>query len=266
MRRVISAAACVNVGKLRDNNEDNLYFNGVFLTEQTREQPADIESVCEDNRQFYAVCDGMGGEQYGELASLLTVETIHRYACFLKSEPGQEMETLIKQCIFEANGAVCAAQKSRNSARIGATLALLAIEGKNANIYNIGDSRVYLLRNGEFSQLSQDHTSAANSVRMGFMSAEEAKIHPHRNRLTQYVGIDPAEMMIEAYRITVKMKKKDVILLCSDGLSDMTDESVIQRILYETSKPAEAARQLVDSALINGGKDNITAIVVTVRD
>ena len=265
MRRVISAAACVDVGRLRENNEDNLYFNGVFLTEQTREQPANFENLYEDHRQFYAVCDGMGGEQFGELASLLTVETIHRYADYLKGEPSLEMGPLIDQCIYEANYAICAAQQSRGSARIGATLALLAIDGKTAEIYNLGDSRIYLLRNGGFSQLSQDHTSVANAVRMGVVTAEEAKRHPLRNRLTQYVGIDPVEMVIVPYRSTLRMKKNDVFLLCSDGLSDMVDESEIQRILFETSKPAEAARQLVDSALINGGKDNVTAIVVAVR-
>ena len=264
MGLVVTAAACVNVGRLRGNNEDNLYFNGMFLTEQTREQPAALDSLCEDNRQFYAVCDGMGGEQFGELASLIAVKTIHRYASYLRSEPGLDMERLIAQCIYEANDEICAAQKSRGSARIGATLALLVFEGKKASIYNIGDSRVYMMRRGDFSQLSQDHTSVANAVRMGIVSAEEAKTHPHRNRLTQYVGINPSEMIIEPYRIMVKTKKKDVFLLCSDGLSDMVDESEIRSILFETSRPAEAARQLVDYALINGGKDNITAIVVAI--
>jgi len=266
MKRFVSAAASVNVGRLRGNNEDNLYFNGVFLTEQTREQPADFESECEDSRQLYAVCDGMGGEQFGELASLLSVETIHRYAAYLKGNPDLVTDALIRKCINDANSSICAAQKRIGTKRIGATLALLLIDDKTADIYNIGDSRVYMLRNGEFSQLSQDHTSVAHSVRLGLLSAEEAKSHPRRNSLTQYVGIDPTEMVIEAFRHTVKMKKRDIFLLCSDGLSDMVDEAEIKRILFETSRPSEAARQLLDSALMNGGKDNVTVIVVTVRN
>ena len=262
MKRTVSAAARVNVGRLRGNNEDNLYFNGLFLTEQTREQPADFECESEDAFQLYAVCDGMGGEQFGELAWLLSVETIHRYAAYLKGDPDVDADALIRRCINDANSSICAAQKRLGSKRIGATLALLLIDGKTANIYNIGDSRVYMLRNGEFGQLSQDHTSAANSVRLGLMSAEQAKTHPRRNSLTQYVGIDPAEMVIEPYHYTVKTKKRDIFLLCSDGLSDMVEEAEISRILYETSKPAEAARQLLDSALMNGGKDNVTVIVV----
>ena len=262
MKQFISAAASVNIGKLRDNNEDNLYFNGVFLTEQTRDQPADFKSICGDNRQFYAVCDGMGGEQFGEVASLLSVETIHKYANYLQIEPGKGMVASISRCISEVNDVICEAQKSRGSGRIGATLALLAIEGKTADIYNVGDSRVYLLRDGKLRQLTEDHTSVANSVKLGIITPEEAKKHPHRNRLTQYMGIDPAEMVIVPYRHTVKMRKKDIFLLCSDGLSEMVDEPVIQHILVETSKPTEAARQLIDSALYNGGKDNVTVIVL----
>ena len=264
MKRAISAAANVNMGRLRENNEDNLYFNGLFLTEQTREQPAAFEGVYEDNRQFYAVCDGMGGEQFGELASLISVETIHKYASYLRGEPASDMDTMINQCIREANDTICASQKRLGSSRIGATLALLVIDGKKAIIHNVGDSRVYMLRGGALSQLSQDHTSVANSVRLGIISAQAAKTHPHRNSLTQYVGVDPAEMVIEPYKIEVKLKKKDIFLLCSDGLTDMVDESDMHRILFETSKPAKAARQLVDSALAGGGKDNVTVIVVAI--
>ena len=262
MKQNISAAANVNIGKLRGNNEDNLYFNGVFLTEQTREQPLDIESVCVDRRQFYAVCDGMGGEQYGELASILAAKTIHKYAEYLKHETAIKMDAMIERCIYEMNDVICNAQKSMGSSRVGTTLALLAIEGKTADIYNVGDSRVYLLRGGRLTQLSEDHTSAASSVKMGILTPEQAKTHPSRNKLTQYVGIDPAEFVIEAQRKTVKIKKKDIFLLCSDGLSDLVEESEICRILSETSRPGEAARQLLDHALYHGGKDNITSIVI----
>jgi protein phosphatase len=262
MKYSISAAASVNMGRLRANNEDNLYFNGLFLTEQTREQPAEFEIVCGDNRQFYAVCDGMGGEQYGELASLLAVETIHKYAEYMKRETAAKTAELIESCIQEANNAICEAQRMQGSSRIGTTLALLVAEGKTADIYNVGDSRVYLLRDGKLKQLSEDHTSVMNAIKMGILRPEEAKTHPSRNKLTQYVGISPAEMVIVAHKNTVKIKKKDIFLLCSDGLSDMIDESEMQRILNETGRPDEAARQLMDAALYRGGKDNVTVIVV----
>ena len=265
MKRIISAAVNVNIGRVRGNNEDNLYFNGVYLTEQTREQPLVMESECGDNRQYYAVCDGMGGEQFGEVASLIAAETIHKYAGILKTEPSIKADALLEQCIFEANAAICAAQRSCGSGRVGTTLALLAIEGKKADIYNVGDSRVYLLRDGKLKQLSEDHTSVWAAVKAGIITPEQAKAHPRRNQLTQYVGVDPAEMIVEASKTTVKMKKKDVYLLCSDGLSDMAEDPEICNILCETSRPAEAARQLVDLALYRGGKDNVTVIVLGVR-
>ena len=265
MKRTISAAVNVNIGRVRGNNEDNLYFNGLYLTEQTREQPLVHESVCGDNRQYYAVCDGMGGEQFGEVASLIAAETVHKYAGILKAEPTIRADAMVEQCIYEANASICAASRSRGSGRVGTTLALIAIEGKRADIYNVGDSRVYLLRDGILKQLSEDHTSVAAAVKAGILTPEQAKNHPQRNQLSQYVGVNPAEMIIEASKTSVRMKKKDVYMLCSDGLSDMVEDSEIRNILSETGSPAEAARQLVELALYRGGKDNITVIVLGIK-
>ena len=254
------------MGKQRENNEDNLYFNGEFLTVETREKPVDFETVCGDSRQFYAVFDGMGGEQLGELASLIAVETLHEYAELLKDAAEEKnIGAEIESYIHKANGLICEAQKSSGANRIGTTFALLAVEANCVNLYNIGDSRIYLMRKGKLEQLSFDHTAVANSVRMGILTPEQAKTHPHRNRLTQYVGIDAAEMVIEAYKNTIQMKNKDIFLLCSDGLTDVVDEAEISRILTETDSPAEASRQLVDAALARNGKDNITVIVLLYR-
>ena len=253
----------MNIGKRRTNNEDNLYFNGVYLTAETRERPVNFETECGDRRQVYAVCDGMGGEQMGELASLITVETLHRHVELLKSSVGTDVDAQLENCIREANGLICEAQKSRELNRIGTTLAMLAIEKNFAYFYNIGDSRVYLLRGGVLDQLSEDHTAVSRSVKLGILTPEQAKTHPQRNQLTQYVGIDETEMVIEAHKGKLKMKNNDIFLLCSDGLTDMIEESEISRILNETAQPVESARQLVEAALLNSGKDNITVIILT---
>jgi len=269
MKRSITAAASVNMGKKRLNNEDNLYFNGEFLTEETREKSADFDTVCGDRRQFYAICDGMGGEQLGELASLIAVETLHKYAESRRhnSKNGGEknIDADWERCIHEMNGLIVEAQKSRGASRIGTTLALLAVENKFAHLYNVGDSRIYLLLNGKLEQMSFDHTAVANSVKMGILTPEQARIHPHRNRLTQYVGVDPEEMVIEAHKNIIEIKNKDIFLLCSDGLTDMLDDAEISRILKETGKPAEAVRQLMNAALSSNGKDNITIIVLACK-
>ena len=261
VKHLISAAAGVNVGKHRANNEDNLYFNGVYLTEQAREQPASFEAECADVRQIYAVCDGMGGEQYGELASLLTVETVRRYADIVRGDTKKSLDEKIRECIISANDLVCRAQKDNGAKRIGTTFALLAVDGRTAGIYNMGDSRVYLLRDGAIAQLSEDHTYVASISKLLGLTPEQEKSHPMRNRLTRYIGIDSSEVPIDAYSSTLKMKKKDIFLLCSDGLSDAVDDDEMRRILTEAGNPAEAVSQLMDAALVEG-KDNITVIVV----
>ena len=264
-KQFISAAANVNIGLQRKNNEDNLYFDGLYLTEETREQPLFVEYDCGDKRQFYAVFDGMGGEEYGELASLLAAETVHKYAFNLKTRPDLKMNEMLAYCIYEMNDAVCNARSGMGSDRIGTTLAMLSIEGTNADVYNVGDSRVYLLRDKSLRQVSEDHTSVAHAVKIGAMTPEEAKVSPHRNRLTQYVGIDPTEFKIVASHSSIKLKKKDVFLLCSDGVSDLLNETEMSNILSSYQRPADAAKQFVDLALQKGGKDNITAIVVRHR-
>ena len=261
MKHRISAAAGVNVGKRRENNEDNLYFNGVYMTEQTREHSASLRLECSDARQLYAVCDGMGGEQHGELASLLAIEMIHRYARSIKNDTKTNIDEQIKSCIFEANYSICQAQIKHGMKRIGTTLALLAVNGKTVNTYNVGDSRVYLLREGKLTQLSEDHTYVEGIVKLGGLTPEQAKTHPQRNLLTQFLGINPAEMIIDAHRNTLKMKPKDIFLLCSDGLSDAVDEGEMCRILTESGNSAEAVTKLVDEALRIDGRDNITVIV-----
>ncbi|MCL2814088.1 MAG: protein phosphatase 2C domain-containing protein [Oscillospiraceae bacterium] len=268
MKQIMTAAASVNMGKKRENNEDNLYFNGEFLTEETREKSADFEAVCGDRRQYYAVCDGMGGEELGELASLTAVETLHKYADLLKYDDNDKWENIDEaweRCIREANGLICEAQKSRGADRIGTTLALLAVENNFAHLYNVGDSRIYLFRKGKLAQVSFDHTVVANSVKMGILTPEQARTHPHRNRLSQYVGIDPEEMVIEAHKSIMELRNKDIFVLCSDGLTDMLDDAEISGILKGASGPAGAVRRLMDEALSRNGRDNITIIVLAYK-
>jgi len=266
MKQYISAAVCVHMGRKRENNEDNFYFNGIYLTEETREKPAKAQTVCGDPLQFYAVCDGMGGEQMGELASLITAQTLHKYAGLLKSSNSKSktknIDAELNRCILEANNQIVAAQKQIGAKRIGTTLAMLVVENKTARLYNVGDSRMYLFRNGKLGRLSEDDTAVANMIKMGTITPEQAKTHPRRNSLTQYVGVDPEEMIIEAHKNEFKMKNKDTFMICSDGLSDMLEESEISKILSEASNPPEAAQRLVEGALNREGRDNITVIVL----
>jgi protein phosphatase len=266
--RYYSAAAQVDKGKKRENNEDNLYFDGIFLTEETREQPVCYENKPDNKIQIYAVCDGMGGEQSGETASLLVVQTIHKYADELQNASAEKADEIISRCMDEANSLICNAKKESGSGRIGTTLALTVFINNAAFLYNVGDSRIYLLRKFFFrkklTQLSEDHTAVMHLIKYGMMTAEEAKNHPRRNALTQHIGIEPDEMIIEPFKKFMKTKRGDVFLLCSDGVTDALEDFEISEILSKNKNPSAAASLLVDLSMERGGKDNITVIVVRV--
>ena len=262
--KIISAAEC-NIGNLRENNEDNLYYNGIYLSETEREIPASYEKICQDNLQFYAVCDGMGGEEHGEDASLIAVEVLGKYHKMLSEMKYHSLTKYIDMYFSEVNSQICEARKECDNCRIGTTIALVVVEEENLHVINIGDSRVYKFRMNKLQQLSEDHTPAVRAYQMGTITKEEMKTHPHRNKLTQYLGLAPEELNINPSRVQIKAKNKDRILICSDGLTDMLSDNEISKILKMSKTPKAAAKILVDRAKANGGRDNITAIVLDIK-
>jgi len=262
---LIEAAARVNMGTQRDNNEDNIYFNGAYLSEETRERPVAWEAAYSNWPQLYAVCDGMGGEQLGELASLLAVQTLHQTALKLWNMRTSELEPVLDSCVTEANLRVYYEQKNRNVRNIGTTLAMLAVSENQAHVYNVGDSRVYLLRDGKLIQLSEDHTTVMRSVKMGLMTPDAARTHPHRNRLTQFIGINPDEMIIEPHKVTFLLNNRDIFLMCSDGLTDVVNDAEIAGILRSAYRSDEATQNLVNIALAHHTPDNVAVIVLRIQ-
>lgn len=254
----IEAAVRTNTGRIRANNEDNF-----FLADDIREDVSDGEARCsvsEIDRWFLAaVADGMGGEERGELASLITVENI--YPC-----PFHKMRETAADCIRQANEQICNEIEEHGGARMGSTLAALYIDKGKALCCNIGDSRVYLMRDGVLSQLSVDHNKAHQMVSLGILTPQQAARHPSRHQLTQHLGIFEDEMIIEpAFSQVIVLKDGDQFLLCSDGLTDMvTDEEIAAR-LTEGKDPEDVVEDLVDLALEHGGRDNVTALVVQIR-
>lgn len=261
----ISSAVSIHVGKRRKNNEDNFYYNGIYLNEENREIPISFSEKRTDNIQFYEVCDGMGGEEFGEVASLIAVKTLEKYKEMFNKIKYHDFHKYIDMYISEANNLIYDKTKQCSGKRIGATLALLCVEINNIHIYNIGDSRIYLFNGKKLKQLSEDHTQAMRFVKMGIMSKEEAKTHPHRNKLTQHLGIAPEEMVVRPYRVTKKMKNGDKYLLCSDGLTDMLSDNEIESILKQKKSEKAIVEELISTSLEKGGRDNITAIVITIK-
>ena len=253
MYRITAACAC-HVGRRRENNEDNFCFDGAMLPQENRGL-AELLTCSRDLRTpaFFGVFDGMGGEAHGEEAAFLAARTMKER---LERGAVPLPEGLLQIC-RDANGSICRAARKRQAGMMGSTAVLLAADRGRAYLANVGDSRAFLWRRGTLRQLSVDHTDAALLAGQGASR--------RKPRLTQHLGIEPAEMVIEPAALSLGLRRGDVFLLCSDGLTDMVEEREIAAVLRGTPAPAEAAEALLDRALQNGGRDNITLVLCAVR-
>ena len=255
----ITCSAATDLGKVRDSNEDNFYVNGKF--KEYSETPHERFFDDREREQYlYAVYDGMGGEQYGRLASLIAVKTLVEYQ-------SADFRKAVNDYVKKANKLICDEIEKNNGVRIGTTIAIVHIKDGNAVSCNIGDSRVYLFRNNRLIQLSEDHTQAQRLVKMGIIKKDAARSHKDRHKLTQHLGIFPDEFIIQLHiSKDVAVKQSDIFLLCSDGLTDMVSDEIITEILSSAeTDTTDLAGKLVKTALENGGKDNITAVVVKIN-
>ena len=238
--RVSEAAAETNVGRKRRHNEDS------FVADPP----------------VFAVADGMGGAQAGEVASALAAETVKES----ETDPSASGEERVVALIKAANLRVhqrAASDTSASGMGTTMTVALLEPDGTVA-IGHVGDSRAYRLRAGRLEQLTDDHSLVAELVRRGELSPEEAAVHPQRSVITRALGTD-ADVDVDAF--TVEARDGDLFLLCSDGLTTMVDTDTISGILEQNRGRLEVAtRALIKAANDRGGDDNITAILFTVAD
>jgi serine/threonine protein phosphatase PrpC len=227
------AAGVTDVGRVREGNEDG------FLDESLR-------------LGVVAVADGMGGHRAGEVASATALESLR--AAVAAGRP-------LRDAIVDANDAVLEKSVSDQQLRgMGTTLTAgtLGTDG-NLVIGHVGDSRAYLFRGGELTQITDDHSLVEEMVRTGELTPEQAESHPQRSIITRALGIDP-EVEVDVY--PVQLGVGDRVLLCSDGLTTMVRSEDIAGILEREPDPGRAAQLLVDAANAAGGEDNITAVVV----
>lgn len=257
-----SSAVSVDKGLIRNNNEDNFYLDGEHLTENNRDNSDTFTHNPSEEVQIYGVFDGMGGEAMGEVASLIAAQAIKKTHQKIK-EKEVNLEKIILNTVQSANAQICKKMMDSGERRIGATFSLLAIDDDKATVFNVGDSRVYMVRDGELKQISVDDTSVQRLINMGMITDEEAKTHKDRHKLTQHLGIFSDEMKIEPHiSEPITIKKDDLFLLCSDGLTDMLKDEEILEILKQKKNCKEFSSALVKAALKNGGEDNVTALVV----
>ncbi|MGH9189686.1 MAG: Stp1/IreP family PP2C-type Ser/Thr phosphatase [Acidimicrobiales bacterium] len=235
----LRAGAATDVGRVRQINEDR------FLADEA----------------VYAVADGVGGHQAGEVAAQTSIDV-------LRKSFTDHTTAGLRQAVERANRAVWElAQANAEKRGMGTTLTAVALVVDNGEeqlaVVNVGDSRAYLLQQGELLQVSQDHSLVEEMVREGQISAAEAAVHPQRSIITRALGMEPA---VEVDSWTLVPYRGDRVLLCSDGLTNELSNDRIAAVLRRLSDPEEAARDLVRQARDEGGGDNITAVVVDVVD
>lgn len=253
----IEAACGCNKGRRRTNNEDNFYFDSRILPKDNDGlgAAAGMEEFLKRELCF-GVFDGMGGESYGEEASYIAAETAKNGGKVLADficPPKKYLAELIEKM----NAAVCMRSEELDSGRMGSTAVLLYLGGRHAYVCNVGDSRAFRLRKGEFLQISRDHTDAAFLAEQGTGRRKPG--------LTQHLGIRPDEMVLEPHIAKGELQDGDQYLLCSDGLTDMVGNVEICSIMKEAEDARQCADALVGKALENGGRDNVTVIVVRVE-
>lgn len=251
---LVSAAGHSNVGLRRENNEDNFYIS--YATVNSVDDKTAVLSSCRST--VLALCDGMGGEESGEIASQITVNTIQKCHADILMKFN---DAVIKKTVSMANDNVCRKMFELKKC-MGTTLVLFAYKNGDAIVANVGDSRAYLFDNGVMTQISIDDTEAQRMVVSGLISKSDAMRIPENHRLTQNIGIPADELMIEPHIVHIEPKCNQKLLLCSDGLTDMVPESEIEYILSEKQSAEKIADKLVETAIENGGKDNVTAIVI----
>jgi PPM family protein phosphatase len=208
---------------------------------------------------LFVVADGMGGAQAGEVASGLAAET---FAAGLP-DGGSPEERLAAQAL-EANRRIHErSRRDHEVAGMGTTLTAAYVDGDEVALAHVGDSRAYLLRDGELTQLTRDHTLVEELVRRGRLTEEEAAGHPQRSIITRALGPEPD---VEVDTFTQRVRDGDVLLLCSDGLTSMVSEAEVGAILRGAASLRDAGRALVEAANEAGGRDNITVVLVRLEE
>ena len=231
------------------NNED---CHGQFVPETAPEM--------EERGAVFVVADGMGGHRGGEIASRIAVRTI---LAFYTADSSGDRSQALARAFYEANQTIIQEAVSDSTLfGMGTTCTALAIQAGRAYLAHVGDSRCYMLRKGKIRQVTSDHSIVGEMVRSGIISDEDARTHPKRNVITRSLGAQP-EVSTETPE-SIELQKGDTFLLCSDGLTTYLSDIDLSVVLA-THAPEDACKKLVKMANEQGGRDNITVQVVTVR-
>lgn len=263
----LNISVSTNIGKRRTNNEDNFYADGRKLYDGVSDDLSSSFETDISEGRIFAVCDGMGGESCGEVASASAITILGEYRDIINDAADlREQRERVNFYASAANDRICDDVISSGGIRGGTTIALACTRENIISMYYLGDSRIYMYRNGILTRLTRDHTVAYQMVDKNIYTEEEADRSPDKHKLTMFLGSDEDKTgeICAAFAGSYTLTVNDKFLLCTDGLTDMCSSSEIKQILDENGK--DTAQMLVSSALDKGGKDNVTCIVISVEE
>ena len=239
---MLKTFSITDIGVMRKVNQDYIY---------TSEQPVGHLP------NLFLVADGMGGHNAGDYASKVTVETIvEQIAASAERDPVRAF----RESIREANRLIrTLAEQAPEMEGMGTTVVAASIAGSRLSVATVGDSRLYVVNRREIRQITRDHSWVGEMVQRGGIRREEARNHPKKNIITRAVG---AEEEIQADFFTVQLEEGDTVLMCTDGLTNMLEDERIRMILAQSSDLVEKTENLVRTANDNGGRDNISVILI----
>jgi len=238
----ITSAGLTDVGVIRSDNEDNF--------------------LMVPDKGLFIVADGMGGHAAGEVASEMAVRIIARELGALQAANDQLAKQRMRDAIIQANGAIFERTLTEQDKKgMGTTATAMIVVGTQYLIGQVGDSRAYVMRDGDLRQLTKDHSYVQEQVDAGYLTPEEARTHPYSNVITRCVGAN-GEVIPDLY--SGALHPGDVFLLASDGLTGMIEDHDLFRILQSGKAPDPLVAELIAEANRRGGLDNITAIIVRV--
>lgn len=236
-------------GRLRQKNQDNFWVNGKFLPLRNEGlQEAFCGSIPINNNPLFTVFDGMGGMSDGEVAAYISAKILNDFVC----ENGIKSENDLDKVCLHMNNSICMHMKENSINEMGSTVAMILFKDNKYTVCNIGDSPIFKFSNKRLNKISTDHVASEN-------------YSMKKPGLTQYLGVPNDEFLIEPYLKTDEFNIGDCFLLCSDGMVDMVSNFEISTIL-ETNDIKTSAQKLMNSALENGGIDNITIVLCEVKE
>lgn len=231
-----------DVGQKRKENQDYVYAS---------------ETPVGNLPNLFVVADGMGGHNAGDFASSFSVQVL---LDSIRQDINFNPIKIIRTAMEKANGQlILEASKSSDKAGMGTTMVVTTIIDHYAYVANVGDSRLYLIDEEGITQVTKDHSLVQEMVRLGEISKEDAKKHPDKNIITRAIG---AASRLEPDFFDVRLEEESILLLCSDGLSNMIDETDMVNIVVNSDSLKEAGEKLVSAANANGGRDNIAVVLV----